>query len=343
VTEVRWAASEPAQHGKLRASQVEEWRQAGFTLVHDLLPASLLREAANDAYRAFPLPGSSEAAAITGFGSEQRFVFPSRSKACNQITLHPVLLGAVADLLGVDVGDIRLTQSDVWVKYGRPVSTDNNDNADQRMHCDYPNHTLTHPPPWDQPEAVEIILFLAELEECEGSTAVVARRGSDDPAYPWPITQTPGVNHLPYINNREQAEAYLREHDPAAAAFRESQLYAREQLAQYRFGSVLFYRHDTWHRGTPVKPGARRVVANFTFKKAGSDWINVLHPGWSWSMYRPSQMMESIVAKASVEQRAVLGFPLPGAPYWSRATIEAVEQRYAAQGIDMTPYRQALV
>ncbi len=342
MTEVRWAASEPARHGKLQAAQVQRWREQGFALVHDLLPADLLRRVARDAEQAFPAPGTEAARQVTGFGSDQHFVFPSNSAACNQLTLHPSLLGAVVDLLNVSVTDVRLTQSDVWVKYGREPSAHNYDNADQRIHCDYPNHTLTHPPPWDQPDAVEIILYLAEYDDCEGATAVVPRSGADDPAYPWPITQTPGVNHLPYINDRQRAEVYLREHDPTVANFRQTHLYAREEQAQYRFGSVLFYRHDTWHRGTPVKLGARRLVANFTFRKAASEWINVLHPGWSWSMYRPDQMMESIIAKASVEQRAVLGFPPPGSSFWSSATIDAVEQRYAAFGIDMSPYRRAL-
>ena len=337
-----WVTSQTTEAGRLSDPQIECWREQGFTLVHDLLPGALLQQAAADALRVFPRPGSSEAQDITGFGSEQHFVFPSSSEACNQVTLHPDLLHAVADLLATEPVAIRLTQSDVWVKYGRRPSAHAFDNADQRMHCDYPNHMLTHPPAWETPDAVEIIIFLADFDECAGSTAVVPRQGPDDPAYPWPISQTPGVGALPYINDRARAEAYLREHDPVAARFRAEHLYARERLARYRFGSVLFYRHDTWHRGTPVNPGARRVVHNLTFRKAASPWVNTLHPGWSWSMYRPDQGMERLVAAASVEQRAALGFPPPGSPYWNSATVDAVAQRYAAFGIDMAPYRESI-
>jgi hypothetical protein len=343
VSEITWAISEPAANGELTARQIEGWREQGFTLVHDLLPENLLHQAAADAYDAFPAPGSAASRSITNFGSDQHFVFPSVSDACNRITLHPKLLGAVAALLSVDIGELRLTQSDVWVKYGRTAADSDYDNADQRIHCDYPNHMLTHPPPWDSPEAVEIIIYFADVADCEGSTAVVPRKGPQDPAYPWPITQTPGVGAIPYINDRSRAEAYLQQHDPAAAAFRAEHLYARERLAQYRFGSVLFYRHDTWHRGTPLKLGTRRVVHNLTFRKATSEWINVLHPGLSWSMYRHDQSMERLVAAASVEQRAVLGFPLPGSPYWNDATVEAVAQRYAPFDIDMEPYRRATI
>ena len=30
------------------------------------------------------------------------------------------------------------------------------------------------------------------------------------------------------------------------------QLYQRELAAKYQYGSVLFYRYDTWHRGTSL-------------------------------------------------------------------------------------------
>ncbi len=337
----RWAESSAAEQGQLTPDQINSWRQQGFALVHNLVPETLLRESAADAENAYPAPGSDAEANFDNFGSGQNFVFPSRSAACNRITLHPNLLGAVAALLDVEVGEIRLTQSDLWPKYGRPPAAHDLDNADQRIHCDYPNHTLTHPPAWEHPEAVEIIIYLSDFETCGGSTAVVPRQGPDDPAYGWPIINTPGVAGLNYVNDKDHAEAYLREQAPDVAAFREHHLYARECLARYRFGSVLLYRHDTWHRGTPVTHGALRLVHNLTFKKAGSEWINVLHPGWSWSMYRRNQFMEKLIAAASVEQRAVLGFPLPGSPYWNEQTLQAVKARYGAHGIDMTPYENA--
>ena len=52
--------------------------------------------------------------------------------------------------------------------------------------------------------------------------------------------------------------------------------------------------------------------------------------------------MEKLIARATVAQRTVLGFPPPGHEYWSAYTLAAVEARYRAYGIDMTAYRQAL-
>ena len=287
-----------------------------------------------------PTPKAAER--YNDFSSGQRFVFPSKSEAFNQITLHPALLQAVADLLGVSVLELRLTQSDLWPKYGNDAPSDAGDNTDQRMHCDYPNHSLVHPPEWDHPEAVEMIIYLNSYDECGGATAVVPRRGPNDPAYPWPITQTPGVEDLDYVNDRQQAEVYMAENDPEAAAFRAEHLYPREAVANYRFGSVLLYRHDTWHRGRPVKPGTLRLVQNLTFTKSGREWLSPLHPGWSWSMYRRDKLMEKLIAQATVAQRTVLGFPPPGHEYWSTRTLASVEARYRAFGIDMTSYREAL-
>ena len=343
-----WVQSSPAIDYQLSPQHIQTWRENGYALVHNLIPNGLLNEVVADALAHYPAPDTEQAQQFDNFGSGQKFVFPSSiSRATNQLTLSPSLLGAVASLLGVEIVDLRLTQSDLWPKYGRAPSTVQTpgadmDNRDQRIHCDYPNHTLTHPPPWETPEAVEIIIYFSDYAQTEGATAVVPREGSGDPAYPYPIIDTPGVAGLNYINNKAQAEAYLREHAPAAAEFRHTHLYAREHLANYKFGSVLFYRHDTWHRGTPVKDGALRLVHNLTFKKSSAQAINILHPGWAWSMYRRDQFMEKLIAQLTPEQRAVLGFPKPGDVSWTQATIDAVEARYAAHGIDMAPYRRAL-
>ena len=169
----------------------------------------------------------------------KKFVFPAESSACNAVTLHPLLLQAVADLLGVQIAQLRLTQSDLWPKYGLGESANALDNTDQRIHCDYPNHSLLHPHNGIRPEAVEIIIYLNDFEECDGATAVVPRQGENDPAYTWPIIHTPGVAGLDYVNDRARAEAYLHQQNPQAAKFREQHLYPREAVARYQFGSVF--------------------------------------------------------------------------------------------------------
>lgn len=323
----------------LSSAQIASWRNAGFALVEGLFPPELIGELRADALQRFPAADSAEAEAINDFGSEGGFVFPSTSGAFNAITLHPRLLSAVGELLGVAVNDIRLTQSDLWPKYGNRSSERSAfDNQDQRIHVDYPNHLLAHPAPWHRPEAVEAILYLSDVDECGGATAVVAREGDDDPAYPWPIIDTPGVGELDYVNDKLSAEAYMRAARPEAVALRE-RLYAREQYVAYRPGTVLLYRHDTWHRGTPMLPGALRVAHNLSFRRADCEWVSTVHTGWAWSLYERKKTLAKLIATASLDQRAVLGFPQPGSSYWCEQTIAAVHARFGMYGMDMAPYR----
>jgi hypothetical protein len=328
---------------QLSAQQVQQWRDKGFVFVRDLLPAALVDELAAAAGQHYPAAGTPAAKAFTDFGSGGALTFPSAISGLNQVSLHPGLLNAMAALLDTSVAGLRLSQSDLWAKYGRqgdaldkPASA-RTDNNDQRMHVDYPNHTLVHPPPWQRPEAVEVILYLTDAVDNAGGTAVVPRSGPDDPAYRWPIVDSPGIGELRYINPKGPAETYFAEQRPHLAGWRQ-QLYQRERQATYKAGDMLLYRHDTWHRGTPLAPGARRLVHNLTYRKAGSEWISTLHAGWAWQAYRDDKMLERLVATASVEQRCVLGFPAPGSDYWCAETLAAVEARYGMFGFDSTPY-----
>ena len=119
-------------------------------------------------------------------------------------------------------------------------------------------------------------------------------------------------------------------------------LYERERYTAFGPGDVLFYRHDTWHRGTPMNPGALRLVQNLTYRRAECEWISTLHVGWAWQAYRRDKYLERLISRASLDQRAVLGFPQPGSDYWTEGTIAAVEARHGVFGMDMTPYRAAL-
>jgi hypothetical protein len=324
----------------LTQTQIDSWRNRGYAFVSGVFEDTLVAELRADATRAFPPPDSPESAELTDFGSAGRFNFPGKSAAFNAVSLHPRLLAAIAELLDVPTTQLRLTQSDLWLKYGqiRPPGTFDND--DQRIHVDYPNHTLVHPSPWSRPEAVELILYLDDVADCAGATALVPRNGPNDPAYRWPIVDTPGVADLDYINDRSHAEAYFATQRPDLAAWRAS-LYAREQRVRFKPGNVLFYRHDLWHRGTPLAPGRMRLAHNITYRNAHAEWISALHVGWAWSAYQKSKLFERLIANASLEQRAVLGFPQPGSSYWCSETIAAVEARYGVFGIDMSPYRNA--
>lgn len=324
---------------------MDSWKHHAFAFVSGVLSEEHVLEVAQEALQRCPPPGSEEAEKHRDFGAGKfGRVFPSgdaAGDAFNRIAVAPRLLAAVSQLLDTPLHEIRLTQCELWPKYGYAPEGEQ-ENRDQRIHADYPNHTLVAPPPWHRPEAVEVIIYLSDVDECGGATAAVPRDGDDDPKYAYErLQQTPGVGPLPIINDRTAAEAMILERDPELHAYRAS-LYAAERRVRYRPGDVLLYRHDTWHRGTPLKSKALRLVVNMTFAKKEAEWVHVLHTGWTWAMYSSEKTMERLLAECTLEQRAVLGFPAPESPYWCTQTIAAVRNRWAPLVIDLTPYEEAV-
>lgn len=96
----------------LTPAAVDQWRERGFAIVDGLIPLDLIETLRERATERFPTPGTPEAQKFADFGSAM--VFPCDGiPAFNQLTLHPRLLHAAAQLLGVDVEGLRLTQSDL--------------------------------------------------------------------------------------------------------------------------------------------------------------------------------------------------------------------------------------
>eukprot|EP00163_Fabomonas_tropica_P018538 TRINITY_DN3288_c0_g1_i1.p1 TRINITY_DN3288_c0_g1~~TRINITY_DN3288_c0_g1_i1.p1 ORF type:complete len:400 (-),score=63.48 TRINITY_DN3288_c0_g1_i1:441-1640(-) len=366
-SDARWvmpssALPEPAlgQEGDtLSPEDVTCWQTHGYAVVNDIFPRQEIDAFVDDCNKVFPTRRDEEQDK-GGFGGERVgmcFPFPASQRG-RDLAVHPRLLRAISQLLQTPVEDIIMTQGDVWPKYAKEENEADasiRENTDQRIHCDFPNHTFVLPPPWDRPEAVELIIYLSDVEDTGGATAVVPRSGSDDPAYTYPPCNMPGFGDVPWINNRASAEEYLMTHGhEEMAGWRQENLYKRESYVRFQTGTTLLYRHDTWHRGTPLIPikagekdnlpevSFRRLVMNMTFRRAEATHIHTLHTGWTWQMYSETQWCEKMIASLSVAQRCVLGFPKPGARYWCRQTLDAVTRRYAAYGFDPAPYAALL-
>jgi hypothetical protein len=115
----------------LTKEQVESWREKGYTLVDGLLPSELCDEVYSEAYNKL-----SKISDNCDFGSDGMMEYPCGLNACDDVTLHLNILRAAAQLLGIQVKDLRLTQSDIWMKLGKETSTDKPlDNNNQRVHC----------------------------------------------------------------------------------------------------------------------------------------------------------------------------------------------------------------
>lgn len=264
------------------------------------------------------------------FGSSVGTFFST--PALNDITVNPLLLSIVRHLIGTH--EILLSQSVAWAKYGH-TSNGPSSNRDQRIHMDYGNHYWTVPPEdWSKPEAIAAIIYYSNTTETGGATAVVPRRGTQDKIYQWPFPHMPGICGAPFINQKEEAEEMMQKFSPASAKIRQ-ECYDREVQEDFKPGDVLFYRMDTWHRGTPVLPGKVRHVHNLVWKRKDAQGIQQWNPGFTQSMY--SGRLEKFIAGLDAEQLETLGFPARDSEKWASVRFrEAVENRY--KGMDLQKY-----
>ena len=299
---------------------VEQWRNEGYAFVDNLLPIDLLDKAKIAIQQ---LVEHSDVKVKDDFGLFG-FPFDSSADCLNEIVLHPTIIKLVQTLLKQD--DIRLTQGEAWLKQST-TNISKLSNQDQRMHMDWPTHTLVHPPSFDEPDVVAFIIYLDDVLDCDGPTAVVGREGADDPLYQMPYIQMPGVGKHEWINDRNTAEEYFRYNDKDIYEFRQK-LYNKERYVKYKKGSVLIYRLDVWHRGTPIKIDSRRIVINLAYKKAGRDWLTNWEAGAATNAY---DRLWGLIPRLSEDQRALLGIPRCSDAYWTTQTKSNFDARYQQQ------------
>ena len=208
---------------------------------------------------------------------------------------------------------------------------------------DYGNNMWTHPPEWHSPNAVSAIVYYSDTGETGGATAVVPRRGDDDEFYAWPYVHMPGQGGLPFINDRAEAEAMMARESPEWAR-RRGEAYARCKAPSPApaAGDVLFYRHDVWHRGTPVNIGKVRYVHNVAWATTASlvdEGMVVWNGGYTQPMYYT--WLEKYIATLSPRQLQVVGFPKPSAAMWKPPRGAAAAARYAFAGFSLDAYTAA--
>lgn len=324
---------------------VVSWKEKGFCVVNGVIEETLLEHVASLAHDFYAMDKVKGVRADFGAVDYQEMVFPSldpKHADINALVLNERLIDACSQLLQCSATDLRLSQAELWCKSGSAQvdRTDAYSNNDQRMHIDGFNHYLTFPSDWYAPEAVAMIIYYDDSDVAGGETAIVARKGLDDVAYHevneqfpgnnFPLMLTPGGrSDLLWMNDKTIVEENFKKNNPDVYNFR-VELYAREQRVKYRKGSVLFYRLDVWHRGTPINVGAIRRTHNLVYKKKGCDWINHWNNGAAKNMYTREQIVEKIVARSTMKQRALMGFPAADDAYWTPATLEAFKRRFSS-------------
>ena len=264
------------------------------------------------------------------FGSDPDLSFPCKYTSINEICTNKVLIAIAGQLLNAPP---ILIQAVAWGKTYKDSSIQSND--DQRMHMDYGNNSFVHPPPFNNPDVAACLLYLSDTEDTGGGTTFVPREGPNDFWYKPPYTKMPGQNGLPFINNRLDAERMLRDNK-----IDRSSLYDREIKPKYEIGDMLWYRHDVWHRGTPVNPGKIRYVISLAWKKRTSATL-VWNAGYAKNMY--FGWLEEFISTLNHMQLYSIGFPHPLDSYWCTETINNTKNRFGSYGLDLDKYLSSTI
>lgn len=112
-------------------------------------------------------------------------------------------------------------------------------------------------------------------------------------------------------------------------------LYEHEVAAVGPAGTLVIWDIAAFHRESALgPPPAYRWLASPCFV-AGD-----LQSGWVQQVFRTGSEMTRFLTRASVEQRALIGFPEPGDPYWNEETLSGVALRYPE--LDLSPYAAAM-
>jgi hypothetical protein len=192
--------------------------------------------------------------------------------------------------------DLRLLRAGYQAKYGGTVD------YTQVLHLDYPNHSLVVPADDD---IAGFFLYLSDVTADLGPTMLVCDTARG------PLR--PDRTHL------RPAADY-----PA--------MYAAERAATGSAGSLLAYRSTTYHRGSAISaPRGVRLTLGFAYGRP-APWTGYQ----AFPRLGEEPGLRKLIAVATPRQRALLGFPPPGDPYWTAGTLAAVARRYP--GFDPAGY-----
>jgi ectoine hydroxylase-related dioxygenase (phytanoyl-CoA dioxygenase family) len=281
---------------------VDEWHKQGYTIIPAYFDQDLIAAAVAEARRYFPT--YAEFAANRPRYEEMLRQFTWREFPFERTALN--LLSVHPDLIDfverlTGLEQLFMTQSVLWTKYPGP-------DYDQSLHADYLNNQLLWPRADGPFQQIPIIVYLQDVTVDLGPTCIVSKEYDDL-----------GSGHG--IRSREDRP----------------DLYEAEVKAAVPAGSVLVHTMRTLHRGSAMRASeGQRLSLHMVYRGAGNEWM-----GWkAFPRDAGGQGMADFMVAATPRQRAMIGVPLPGHPYWNEETVLRVGERYP--GMDMSPYADAL-
>ena len=301
-------------------SAARQWQTHGFVILPRLVPAAELAPALGELPALYP---TAEGFHDGTDGRRARFTvdewagidsFPFRSAELSLLAVSARVVD-LAETLLADT-DLRISSAEAWAKYTGAAD------YDQPLHRDYLNHTLMVPTDDPRFGQLELFVYLVDVPGELGPPSMLSR------------TRTAG---LPVKPNWYPRDGGADAEGGWVATAASPGLYAAEVRAAGPAGTVVAWATGTFHRGTALTlPRGARYTLHLAYRPARAEWgqrmpwANRSHePGW----YRFGH-------RATPRQLALFGFPPPGHPYWTEATLAGTAQRYP--GLNMTPWQQAL-
>ena len=295
----------------------QAWREDGFVILPGFIPPDELKPAASELELLFP---SADGFHDATDPRHERFIgdqfagidyFPFASTEISLLAVNHRIL-TLAETLLEDEG-FQIYGAEAWAKFGGASD------YDQDLHRDYLGHTLLVPSTEPAFRQLEMFVYLADVpEECGPARLVSRKQTADLPAVPDRYLR-PGL------------KGRRRFHDDSGSP----QLYGAEVSAAGPAGTVVAFEVGTVHRGTAMtaKRGARYTM-HVNFRPSGVHWGQ--RRGWAYIAGR--EEWPKFVERATPRQLQVFGFPQPGHPYWTPATLAGMALRYP--GLDLTPWRE---
>lgn len=293
-------------------SALVELDEQGFTIVEGVVGEDEVAEAREGIWFHHPRPeeyfadpGAYPHLGASGFAGIVD-EFPHGCWALDRLCFHPELIDAVERYLGTD--DLSLYKVELWAKYAG--ATD----YEQAHHRDYGNHTIVVPRADGFGRQVTTFTLLSDVTEADGPTMIVPLHHSA---------------HLPMVLDTETMAERI-------TVLPKGMLTDVEVPVVGPAGTVLLYRTDVFHRASDfAEAGRSRLTLLLDYEARGPTWTGKV----AWPNRANTPAWHEFLARASVRERDLFGFPKPGDPYWNDQTVADVGARYP--GMDMTPYRVA--
>lgn len=286
----------------------------GFTIVEGVLSAEEVAAAREGVWHHHPHPDIYFDDPVTwNYLAESPFAgicrdVPFADWNLTRLCFHPDVLDAVERYLGSD--DLSLYKVELWAKYAGACD------YDQAHHRDYINHTLVVPRADGVGRQITTFTLLSDVTEADGPTMIV------------PLDKT---DHVPLV-------AWDNPERPDRMTMRPMGEFVDVEVPVVGpAGTVLLYRTDVFHRASAfTEEGRSRVTLLLDYEVRGPSWTGKV----AWPNQATTPRWHAFMARASVRERNLFGFPRPGDPYWNEQTVTDVGRRY--REMDMTPYREAL-